>query len=257
MHLHQISDSPGFQSDLDRHSLYVLLNRDDWSKLTEEEFQHRYHALCRSLALDPNTIPFDMITHPDGRVGPYVPGRTAFSLAAKHGVSTLIKGHRLTRDEITYEVTADNGDGSPVTRAGSVTLYKKQGQARADAFMWAETKASRRAILAKLGIGFLDESEARDIEGATLQHNNETGDGVLESIENLATLPQLRWYNAQKRRLGWTEREEQVLLAKFGVARADEVERHDTFTALIRSVQDPDALTAIRSELAANDAEVK
>lgn len=63
-------------------------------------------------------------------------------------------------------------------------------------------------------------------------------------------LPTLSWYERQKSRLGWSIDEEAILLARFGVARPGDVEGEQTFLELIRTVQDPEVLIAIRSEMA-------
>jgi hypothetical protein len=104
-----------------------------------------------------------------------------------------------------------------------------------------------------------DESEALDYIGgrpATFdpQTGEVTGDQVLEGIESgrtddSITIKQWRWYKDRRDAMGWSADEEHALLAMFGAERIEDVERGDTFTAVIRLVQDPEALRLIRSEI--------
>ena len=75
---------------------------------------------------------------------------------------------------------------SVASATGAVSLAGLSGEAKANAFMKAETKACRRATLRLIGLGWLDESETASIPGA--QHvdvNAETGE-IVEGQERPA-----------------------------------------------------------------------
>ena len=128
-------------------------------------------------------------------------------------------------------------------------MRNRNGQDRANGMMHAETKASRRAILAVLGLAFLDESEARDIEGATLADDaSETADDVLSSLGVLSQ-PQIDWYRAACERNEWTPKEEVAFLKRFGITRIDALADGDVFRTISRDIQSAEVHDAIREEL--------
>jgi hypothetical protein len=248
MQIHQLRQSAPYQRDLDRRKLHHYLNTDDWSTFSDEEFTLRYEAMCRALGLEIEARPFDMITYPDGRVGPYIPARTTFRLAMLHRVSTRIEDHETTRDESRVTVTAFGDDGRSVTRDGIVSLRGRNGQDKANGMMHAETKASRRAILAYLGLAFLEESEARDIEGATLAADSETADDVLSSLGVLSQ-PQIDWYYAARERHEWTPEEERAFLERFGVTRIEALADGEIFRTIARDIQSAAVHEEVRGQL--------
>lgn len=137
----------------------------DLSKLSVPERMSYYKAVCESVGLNPLTKPFAYIQL-NGKLQLYALKDCTEQLRKIHGVSI----ERLERQVIEgcYVVTAyakDKGgrtDGS----TGAVTVTNLKGEALANAYMKAETKAKRRVTLSICGLGMLDETEAASIPGA-------------------------------------------------------------------------------------------
>lgn len=247
--LHHISDSAQYSQQLDLEALRKLFQCDDWGQLSEPEFSTRYISLCDSLELDFRQKPFEMLRYPDGRYGPYIPARTSFTLAAKHCVSTRYERHTLVRDEYTVVMTAfgETGDGyHEVTRQGTVSLRGRQGQDRANGMMHAETKASRRAILAFLKLGFLDESEVRDIEGAERYTGDDLANLLDESDPEPVSYGELVHFKVTARERGWKRSEWLALLARYGWSHEGAI-RRAMLSEVLTALSDTNLLEEIRA----------
>jgi hypothetical protein len=84
-----------------------------------------------------------------------------------------------------YIVTAKvtNAEGRTDMSKGAVTIGSLKGDALANAFMKAETKAKRRATLSLCGLGFLDETEIETIP-VLPPHDPETGEIMSDNDAN-------------------------------------------------------------------------
>lgn len=151
----------------------AVVARGDLSELSAEERAKYYVRVCESIGLNPMTKPFEYITL-NGRLTLYARKDATDQLRSIYNVSVT----DLTENERdgVYVVTCkvSNGDGRTDAAKGAVNINGLKGDALANAFMKAETKAKRRATLSICGLGFLDETEIETIPasagvGTTLQ----------------------------------------------------------------------------------------
>lgn len=140
----------------------------DLSKLTAEQRVSYYKAVCESIGLNPLTRPFDYIVL-NGKLTLYAKKDAADQLREKRGVS-ITKLERETAGGV-YVVTAyaSTRDGRTDSSIGAVSIENLKGDALANAYMKAETKAKRRVTLSIGGLGFLDETEIETIPAAEVQ----------------------------------------------------------------------------------------
>ena len=133
---------------------------------------------------NPLTRPFDYL-HLSGKLVLYAKRDATDQLRKIHGVS-IEKLERETVEGI-YVVTAYARDaqGRVDSSIGAVPIENLKGEARANSFMKAETKAKRRVTLSICGLGMLDETEVGSIPDAQpAKIDYETGE-VLESAERM------------------------------------------------------------------------
>jgi hypothetical protein len=150
----------------------------DLSSLTPSDRIDYYNRVCRSLALNPLTMPFSYILFREGDGGPaklslYANKSCTEQLRKIHGVSIIPPFRKSIRDGIvTVEVDARDKTGRTDTASGSVPLFKYkdgkriefEGRDLCNADMKSETKAKRRVTLSICGLAFLDESELDTME---------------------------------------------------------------------------------------------
>jgi hypothetical protein len=156
----------------------------DLSKLSARDRLNFYNAICKSVGLNPLTRPFDYL-HLSGKLVLYAKRDATDQLRKIHGVS-IEKLERETVEGI-YVVTAYARDaqGRVDSSIGAVPIENLKGEARANSFMKAETKAKRRVTLSICGLGMLDETEVGSIPDAQpAKIDYETGE-VLESAERM------------------------------------------------------------------------
>jgi len=145
----------------------------DLSSLTPSDRIDYYNRVCRSLALNPLTMPFSYILFREGDGAPaklslYANKSCTEQLRKIHGVSIVPPFRKSIRDGIvTVEVDARDKTGRTDTASGSVPLFKYkdgkrielEGRDLCNADMKCETKAKRRVTLSICGLAFLDETE--------------------------------------------------------------------------------------------------
>lgn len=135
-------------------------------ELSPAQQAERYRQVCTSLGLNPLTSPLGLIKL-DGHVRLYVLKDGAEQLARIHKISTEIRGRELWRDDGLFiaQARAHKPTGEYADADGAVSILARdgtnylKGEALANAYMKASTKATRRAILRLAGLGMLDESE--------------------------------------------------------------------------------------------------
>ncbi len=161
-----------------------VLIKGDLAKLTPGERSAYYMEVCRSIGLNPLTQPFQYIVL-NGKMVLYATRACTDQLRSIHKVS-VVELTESERDGV-YVVTAKvtNAEGRTDMAKGAVTLANLKGDALANAFMKAETKAKRRATLSLCGLGFLDETEIETIPTAVLPpHDPETGEVLSDDDAN-------------------------------------------------------------------------
>jgi hypothetical protein len=135
----------------------------DLSRLSPPERVVFYNQVCESLGLNPLTKPFEYITL-NGKLTLYAKRDATDQLRRINKISIEI----ISREKLDdlYVVTARARDivGRTDESTGAVTTSHLKGEALANAYMKAETKAKRRVTLSICGLGFLDETEIESIK---------------------------------------------------------------------------------------------
>ena len=145
--------------------LEKVVIQGDLEKLPPAERLDYYSKVCESLGLNPLTKPFAYIKL-SGRLTLYATKDATEQLAALHGVSIgLSDGQTIDGVYVIKATAAQEGRSADAT--GAVPIENLKGEAKANALMKAETKASRRAVLRLVGLGWLDETEVDSVLGST------------------------------------------------------------------------------------------
>lgn len=138
----------------------------DLAKLSTAERVTYYNRTCESLGLNPLTRPFDYITL-NGKLMLYARKDATEQLRTLRGISVKLTEKTLTGD--IFAVTAEATElktGRMDSSLGAVSVAGLKGEALANAYMKAETKAKRRVTLSVCGLGLLDETEVETIPNA-------------------------------------------------------------------------------------------
>ena len=171
----------------------------DLKQLSAEQRVTYYQRVCQSLGLNPLTKPFSYIVL-NGKLTLYANRDAADQLRKRDGVSITITDRQ--HEDGVYVVTAKAmlPDGRTDESTGAVYVDKLNGEAKANAFMKAETKAKRRVTLSICGLGWLDETETADIPTETVQAVTvtEAGEVVEEAESKQAEIPALMPRNSTK-----------------------------------------------------------
>jgi hypothetical protein len=142
-----------------------VIAKGDLAKLTPQERTDYYTAVCRSVGLNPLTQPLAYIAL-NGKLTLYALRGATDQLRNIHKVS--VEDMTETERDGVYIVTCKvkNAEGRTDMAKGAVSLGNLKGEALANAFMRAETKAKRRATLSICGLSLLDETEVETIPDA-------------------------------------------------------------------------------------------
>jgi hypothetical protein len=138
----------------------------DLKGMTPEEREAYYLEVCTSLGLNPSTRPFDFLTL-NGKLVLYARKDATDQIRKLHGVSITELTHELVEDVLIVTAAAQDASGRRDISKGAVSLAGLKGEALANAYMKAESKAKRRVTLSLCGLGMLDEGEIETIPGAT------------------------------------------------------------------------------------------
>ena len=130
----------------------------DLSKMNNQARVSYYLQLCQSLNLNPHTQPFQILKL-SGKEVMYATKSCTEQLRKLWGVSVTKLEHRLEGDVYLVVAYVIDSTGRTDAGTGAVPVTNMKGEALANAFMKAETKAKRRATLSICGLGMLDESE--------------------------------------------------------------------------------------------------
>ena len=150
---------------LDPAALESLVLRGDISGLTADQKVQHYLGMCRILGLDAATQPLAYLRL-SGKEVLYVTRGATDRLAAMHSLNReIIDGPKVIDLAGTKLVIAVCRATLPGGRYETATATLPLSDP-ATVLMKAETKAKRRATLAILGLGLLDETEVDSIPGA-------------------------------------------------------------------------------------------
>jgi hypothetical protein len=142
-----------------------IVLRGDLSGLNEHQKRDYYLYRCRQVGLDPAAKPFDLLTL-NGKQILYANSSATQQLCSIHKLSTQIT-HRERVDGIyIVSVRCTGADGRVSENQGAVDVSNLTGERLANALLKATTKAIRRAVLAHVGLGMLDETEVDSIPEA-------------------------------------------------------------------------------------------
>ena len=133
-------------------------------KLSPAERLHYYSKVCESLGLNPLTQPFAYIKL-SGKLRLYATKDATEQLARQHGISLRLDDGRVLDGIYVVRATASASERS-ADATGAVPIENLKGESKANALMKAETKASRRAVLRLVGLGWLDETEVTAVPDA-------------------------------------------------------------------------------------------
>lgn len=186
-----------------------VIIKGDLAKLTPDERVSYYTTLCRSVGLNPLTKPFEYIDL-DGKLTLYARKDAGDQLRQTRNVKITKIEKEIVDDVYVVTAHAETPDGRTDYDIGAVPLVKENGEwktaqgsgkkyfqgngtynklspdARANAMMKAITKAKRRVTLSICGLGFLDETEVKDIPQARTIVVNESGEIVSDTNETAA-----------------------------------------------------------------------
>jgi hypothetical protein len=148
-----------------------VIVKGDLKDLKPEERARYYLETCRSLGINPLVKPFEYITL-NGKLTLYATRTATDQLRAVKNVSVKIVERRTENDLYVVVAQASINVGYGEIRqdesTGAVSIAGLKGDALANAYMKAETKAKRRVTLSICGLGFMDESELATVPGAVV-----------------------------------------------------------------------------------------
>lgn len=163
-----MSAAPVLQSQIQvSQKIESLLIGGDLNPLTISERVEYYKALCSSLGINPLTRPFEYIIL-NSKLTLYTKKDCTDQLRRVHKVSVFLKGARRDGDLYIVNAGARLPDGREDESTGVVNVKGLFGDALANAYMKAETKAKRRVTLSICGLNFVDESEIDSIKDAKI-----------------------------------------------------------------------------------------
>ena len=142
-----------------------VIAKGDLSKLSADERARYYTEVCRSIGVNPLTKPFDYITL-NGKLTLYATKTATDQLRTVKGVS-IFKVDAVTDGDLRIvHAYARDAAGREDMDLGVVNVKGLAGEALANAYMKALTKAKRRVTLSICGLGWLDESEIDSVASA-------------------------------------------------------------------------------------------
>lgn len=160
----------------------------DLARLTPDQRIEYYRAVCGSLGLNPLTQPFEYIRLND-KLRLYAKREATDQLRRIHGISVQIVSREQQGDLYVVTARATSPDGRNDESTGVVTTAGLNGNALANAWLKAETKAKRRVTLSICGLGWLDETEVETVRQARPVRIDESGDVVDVTLRPSAELP--------------------------------------------------------------------
>ena len=144
-----------------------VLVMGDLARLTPEQRNVYYKSVCESVGLNPLTRPFEYITL-NGKLTLYARKDCTDQLRKLHGVSIRIASRETVDGVVIITAQATDKSGRIDESTGAVASGNLRGEALANCWMKAETKAKRRVTLSLCGLGFVDESEIESIPNARI-----------------------------------------------------------------------------------------
>jgi hypothetical protein len=157
--------APGNGDGPDMGAIERVVALGDLSKLTPDQRAAYYFEICSSLRLNPLTRPFEYLML-SGKLVLYARKDATDQLRNLHRVSLEITSRETVGDLYVVTARARTVDGRTDEEIGAVNIKGLAGDALANAFMKASTKAKRRVTLSVCGLGVLDETELETVRDA-------------------------------------------------------------------------------------------
>ena len=142
-----------------------VIAHGDLKELAPAERVAYYNRVCESLGLNPYTRPFEYLTL-NNKLTLYARKDATDQLRKLNAVSVEVISRDLIGDLYVVTARATTADGRSDEDIGAVHVKGLAGEALANAYMKATTKAKRRVTLSIVGLGFTDHTEVEAIEGA-------------------------------------------------------------------------------------------
>lgn len=163
-------------NDITENKIEQVIMKGDLASLNPAEKVLYHNQVCESLGLNPLTVPFEYLTF-QGKVKLYPKVSCAEQLRKIHNINIEIKAREIIDDlyVVTAKATDKNGRFDEAT--GVVAIAGLKGEARANAFLKAESKAKRRVTLSFCGLGMMDDTEVNGgkEEGAIISETLDEG----------------------------------------------------------------------------------
>jgi len=158
---------------LDPNTISSLVINGDLKRLAPADKVAFYNYRCQQAGLDPAAKPFDLLTL-NGKEILYANAGATQQLTSIHKLSHQITSRELTDGIYCVFCKVTGPDGRSTENMGAVPVDSLKGEAKANAFLKATTKAIRRTVLAHCGLGMMDEAEVETIPGAIVQKMPDT-----------------------------------------------------------------------------------
>ncbi|HYF46346.1 MAG TPA: hypothetical protein VD926_09065 [Acidimicrobiales bacterium] len=158
----------------------------DLGKLSPADRLQYYRQVCESIGLNPLTQPFAYLSL-NGKLVLYATKAATDQLRSLRKVSVEVTSQQTIGDIHVVNARARTPDGRTDEEVGAVNIKGLGGEALANAYMKALTKAKRRVTLSICGLGMLDESEIASIPDARPVLVNEVG--VIDAPRELPEPP--------------------------------------------------------------------
>ena len=162
--------------------------------LANNEKRELLAKICNSLGLNQYIMPFRIYRNMEGHEFIYATKECCAELRHLHNINVLTESHSIIDGMVIASVSGNNKYGRVDHEIGAIDINSLQGQDRANAVMWAMTKAKRRLTLSLAGLGVLADVETRDmkevIEYNVLEEtpkalNIGTADSVTKTLSSL------------------------------------------------------------------------
>lgn len=160
------------------------LIKGDLKDLTSEQRLSYVKTVCETVGLNYLTKPFEYIQL-NGKLTLYATRAATDQLRSVHKVSIKITDRQKFDDIYVVTAQATNADGRFDESTGAVNVAGLKGDALANAYLKAETKAKRRVTLSLCGLGLLDESEVASIPEAKHVQEPEEKKPLVEKIADI------------------------------------------------------------------------
>lgn len=161
----------------------------DLKRLTPTQKVEYYNYRCSQAGLDPAAKPFDLLTL-NGKEILYANAGCTQQLTSIHKLSHAITSRELTDGIYCVFCRVTGPDGRSTENMGAVPVELLKGEAKANAFLKATTKAIRRTVLAHMGLGVMDETEVETIPGAVIT--------TLPAIDITPEVAQVEWTEEER-----------------------------------------------------------